>query len=396
MIKRTLMQRDQELIDFEIEPASGKVRIIDMSEAGASLIASMKLNQQNDDSVLFNLVYDRTISGLRLDRNKIIAAFNAKSAIDLVLMGHGLSLFDQYWYRKQGATERWQDINFFDNEWDLSFGEAVLTGNYTKLASCSPDVPDVTTRGHAIKTWEYSAEGIIFIKVSNRYEGAELTGIKLAVDLCARIFDKNCYVPVKAAQRYGLPCSISPLMLTSNEELIDGNCLNALAGIQEANDQGGTINSKLCESRMKAYETIGIKDATAHVTRMACFSCLSLLADFHAGNFGAIHNIDSDAWRAAPLYDYDGAFGFPFKNNELEVFCKNPFLAELFCVKQFSYLHPSWNWSWYNPQSLEGFEDRIREAYAPYSNLPTNFIDLVVRLFVMQRDYVNSIAAEQT
>ena len=98
-------------------------------------------------------------------------------------MGHGLSLFDLFWYRPPGSADRWDDINFFDNTWDPSFGEAVLSENYDSLAACSPDVPDVTTSGHVIKTWERNNDGVFLVKTSEYPDGVDIQGVKLASDL---------------------------------------------------------------------------------------------------------------------------------------------------------------------------------------------------------------------
>lgn len=165
-----------------------------------------------------------------------------------------------------------------------------------------------------------------------------------------------------------------------------------MAGVVEKNNEG-FITAELCDDRIQAYEAIGIADTSAHVARMACCLCLSLLADFHAGNFGAIHKIGSDVWRPAPIFDYDGSFGFPFGEGAITSYCSNPFLAELLCARHFSYLRSSWDWSWYDPRALDGFEDHIVEAYAPYRSLPSNFAELVVRLFVCQRGYVDKVVS---
>jgi hypothetical protein len=125
---------------------------------------------------------------------------------------------------------------------------------------------------------------------------------------------------------------------------------------------------------------------------MACCSCLSLLADFHPGNFGAIGKVDANIWRAAPIFDYDGSFGFPFTGSLIDL-CTKPMLVKLLCAQHFSYLRPTWDWSWYDPQALEGFEERIVEAYAPYRDIPSNFSELVAHLFVLQREYVNKVAS---
>ena len=136
-------------------------------------------------------------------------------------------------------------------------------------------------------------------------------------------------------------------------------------------------------------------DASAHVAKMACCSCLTLLADFHSGNFGVIRNLDTGARRPAPFFDYDGAFGFPPNARAFSSLCKQPMLAMLMCARQFSFLDPSWDWSWYDPEALEGFEDRIVDAYAPYRNLPSNFSELLAHLFDTQRTYVNRVASTQ-
>ena len=386
------MQSDRELVDFEIDPATDKARVIDVASNDAT--ASLGLARQNRDRVLTVLVERRALSTMRKDKDDILAAFGAKSPVDLALMGHGLSLSDQFWYRAPGSAECWKDVNFFDNGWDPGFGTAVLMGDYARLAACSPDVPEVTTPGHAVKAWERDDDGIYLVKAAEYPDGAELVGAKLGSDLCALLFGEGRYVSLDVVERYGRPCSVSPLMLDRGEELADGNRLCAMAGMWESPIQvGGGITTEACDALIDAYAAIGVADASAHVARRACFSCLSLLLDFNSGNFGAIRKFDSDVWRAAPIFDYDGSFGFPFKGVSISYLCENPLLVELLCAHHFSFLKSSWDWSWYDSRALDGFEDAIMEAYASCRSLPPAFAELIARLFVDQRDYVNKVAS---
>jgi len=390
--RRTLMQRNRELVDFEIDPPTGKVRVIDV--ASDDMAASLGLAQQNRNRVLTVLVERRALSAMRKDKDVVLAAFGAKSPVDLALMGHGLSLSDQFWYRTPGSAERWEDVNFFDNGWDPSFGEAILLGDYTRLAGCSPDVPEATTPGHAVKAWERNDDGIYLVKAAEYPDGAELVGAKLGSDLCALLFGEGCYVPLDVVERFGRPCSVSPLMLGRGEELADGNRLCAMADMWESPIQvGGGITTEACDALIDAYTAIGVADASAHVAGRACFSCLSLLLDFNPGNVGAIRKFDSDVWRAAPIFDYDGSFGFPFKGVSISYLCENPLLVELLCAHHFSFLKSSWDWSWYDSRALDGFEDAIMGAYAFCRSLPPTFAELITRLFVAQRDYVNKVAS---
>ena len=391
MIRRTLMQRNRELVVFEVEPVTGEVRVIDAVDEGSA--ASAGLAQQNGEWALARLVERRALSPMRKDKGDVLAAFEAKSAVDLAFRGHGLSLSDQFWYRAPGGVGRWEDINFFDNEWDPSFGSAVLSGDYARLATCSPDVPEATASGHAVKAWDRGDNGICLVKAAERSDGADLVGVKLASEMCTLLFDEGCYVPASIVERYGRPCTASPLMLDAGEELADGNRLCAMAGVQDGPGLGkGGITAEACDARIDVYEALGIAGASAHVARMACFSCLSLLMDFNPSNFGAIRKVDSGVWRAAPIFDYDGSFGFTFNGISISEMCENPLFVELLCAHRFSFLKPSWDWSWYDSRTLDGFEGAIMEAYASYRGLPPVFAELIAHIFAMQRDYVNEVA----
>lgn len=395
MIRRTLMQRNRELVDFEIDPVTRDARVIDASAEGDELLASIKPGLKDRESALLWLARKRAISALRDDKDDILSAFGAMTPIDLVLRGHGLSLSDQFWYRAPGSAERWEDINFFDNEWDPSFGAAVFKRDYASLASCSLETPDVATCGHAVKTWERSDDGIFLIKESLLPDGGDLRGSKLVSDLCALLFDEGGCVHMDIVERYGRLCSASPLMLAADEELADGNRLRAMAGMQDepGKSDGDHMTAELFQSIIEAYTAVGVADASAHIARMACCFCLTFTADFHAGNFGAIRKVGTDAWRPAPLFDFEGSFGIAGDMSKIGILLANPGYTRLFCASRFSFLDSSWDWSWYDPRVLDGFEDRIVEEVSTNRSLPSGFEEAVAGLFAMQREYVNEIAS---
>ena len=103
--------------------------------------------------------------------------------------------------------------------------------------------------------------------------------------------------------------------------------------------------------------------------------------------------VGSDVWRAAPIFDFDGSFGFPSKGITIAQISENPLLFQLFCARQLSFLESSWDWTWYDPRALDGFEDRILEAYASCQSLPSGFAELIAHVFALQHEYVNKIAS---
>jgi pheromone shutdown-related protein TraB len=91
-------------------------------------------------------------------------------------------------------------VNFFDNGWDQGFGAAVLLGDYARLATCSLDVPEVTTPGHAVKAWECNKNGIRLVKAAEYSDGAELVGAAEDAEQNGAeivLIDRNIHVTLK-------------------------------------------------------------------------------------------------------------------------------------------------------------------------------------------------------
>ena len=387
------MHRNQELLDFEVDPVAGDIRILDAPDADDALLSSLGLNGPDREASVAGAIRDRCISGNRLDRGEILDAFGARSSLELAFMGHGLSLADKLWYRTPGSTERWEDINFLDNVWDTTFYTKILTHDYKGLASCSPDIPDVTLGGRLRKAWERTEDGIFLLKEPS-YEGdSDLEGEKLAAKLCLLLYGEDDYQPLSAVERYGRRFSASPLMVGRDEELVQGWRLYTMGGFDKQ-EMKGFWNPITSQQYINIISRAGVPNARTYVAKVFAFFALAILLDFHSRNYGIIRNLETGECRAALPFDYDHAFGFPPEKQTLEVVCGNPFLASLFIAKEFSDLDPSWDWSWYDPQALEGFEGRIKEAYSHLTGFPSNFADLVAQAFVVQRDFVNNVASK--
>jgi hypothetical protein len=366
---------------------------LDAPGAGGETLEHLGLGGPDPDVALTSLVRARQLSTRRVCLPEILDAFGVRSATELVLMGHAASLTDQFWYRAPGSAARWEDVNFHDNDWDDTFRTSVLTGDYAALAKCSPDVPDVTTVGHLRKAWERSDEGILLLKEAQREDGSDLEGALLAAGLSALLFGSDAYQRLDVVERYGRRWSASPLMLSRDEELVQGRRLFAMCGIPPQ-EMAGYEGSASPQVLVDIFSRAGVEDASAHTAKIFAFMSLALQADLHAGNYGVIRNLQTDARRAAPLFDYDRSFGHGPDDFPVERMCDNPRLAMLLCAYAFSNLDPSWDWGWYDPRVLEGFERRIVEAYAPYRDLPNGLAALVARLFVAQRAYVDKVASE--
>ncbi len=390
-MKRTLMLKNEELLDFDVDLATKEVRILDAPGAEDAHQMSLGLGGPNREAIVAMVIRERRLSPLREDVDEILGAFGVRSGLELVFRGHGLSLTDKIWYRAPGSTERWEDINFYDHDWDDTFRTAILAGDYGKLAHCSPDVPDVTTAGSLRKAWERS-EGCVQLLKNPLFEsGADLEGAWLGAELCRLLYGQDAYQPLNIVERYGRRFSASPLMIGRDEELMQRVRLFAMDGY-DATESVALMGNTLSRDLIDVIVRAGVANASAHVAKLFAFKTLALHQDIHAGNYGIIRNVNTGACRPAPPFDYDRSFGFPSKEFSFERYCNAPEVAVFLCAAVFSDLDSSWDWSWYDPHTLDGFEERIVPAYAGYTDLPSNLGALIRHLFVMQREYVNRIA----
>ncbi|MBQ9004461.1 MAG: hypothetical protein IJ087_21705, partial [Eggerthellaceae bacterium] len=269
-MKRTLMFENRELLDFEVEPEEGKAHVSGAPEASDEELAAIGIDCSDLDASVTSLVLSRKVSPNRADLDEILGGFGANSALELALMGHGASLTDHFWYRAPGSPARWEDVNFFDNDWDDTFCASILAGDYVGLSACSPDIPDVTTRGHLRKAWERRDAGIRLLKQARRDDGADLTGSLLASQLCALLFGRAAYQPLSAREVNGRRYSVSPLMLARDEELVQGYRLYALCGMrrEEADD---FAHSSSLQSIADIFSRTGLEGHSAHVAKIAAF-----------------------------------------------------------------------------------------------------------------------------
>ena len=181
VMKRTLMLKNQELFDFEIDTATEKIRILDAPEPGDALLASLGFDGPDGKDAVAGVVKQRHISSGRDDIDQIRDAFGVQSVQELTFRGHGLSLSDKLWYRAPGSFERWEDINFFDNDWDGAFCKAVLTDDYGNKKTIEFRItPDNQLRVMPMK--------LLRIKDNSQYKRDSFDEIK---NLTGKIADKT-------------------------------------------------------------------------------------------------------------------------------------------------------------------------------------------------------------
>ena len=386
--KLILMYKDFEVLSFKADLEHSHFEVIDKLERFD--LAPFQADQPDIDLnyYLSRFFHRRAISMYRRDYKLIIDNTHCKNNLELAFKGHGLSLMNHYWFKKEGEELKYDDINFFTNKWDDSFAKAVLNGDYEALSKCDLNVPDITTPGWSVKGWVYE-DGPKLIKlgiVKDHYEDS--IGEVLA-SRCAQRFlgeDKALkYELVKLGDKYG---SKSPCMLTIDEELIPmsnfipDDVYKLYFGRSKNKQKHMLFYEKLKESYPPEFYQLFVE---IDVLRSLCFG-----TDLHFENISLIRNVNTRKVRPAPIYDLAGAFGSSQTGRAiLSKLDKNTYFIIYYL---YNMLNPNWDYSWYDSTKLEGFEDEIREYLSKSEFYTPDLIDRIIEVFKLQKQSIDELS----
>ena len=390
--KYVLMNKDYEVLSFLVTRGEkDSVSVLEKLEHFDKAPYGMNEDSTQEElsRVLFKLLYSKTIAINRSDYEKILEATNSKDNFDLTFKGHGLSLSDHFWFKKENENIKYKDINFFENKWDDSFARAVLNYDYEALKNADLNVPDITTRGWAVKGWLCEQDGPKLYKLGIDSDNIEeALGEVLASRLAKRLFSEGEYLPYELKEINGQYASVSKAMLGIDEELVPlSNFLPfSLYRLFHSEEHSKIKEKQFFEKLLE----LGYKDLYLFFTKITCLRNLSFVNDFHFDNISMIRNLKTGQMRIAPIYDLGGAFGGSRTGrNFLSNINKASYMIIYFVYGNFD---PDLDYSWYNPERLDGFEDEIREVLSKSNFYTPQLIENIIEVFKYQKSSLDEIA----
>lgn len=315
-MKKILMNKKKEVLLAEYNEESiffDKIyEVYDINYAPYILKSFYKEDEINDTPFRTNLsewFRGRGIPAWRDRLDLLLHRLNISAPSELLDKAFGLSLSDQYWLKPYNTKINYDDINFFDNDFDYSeFLEASLSKNSKTIVSeNSLKTPNNTTDGMLKKAWIIENGTRYLLKGGYKNELLQPFNEVLASEICKRLgFSHVTY----ALDTYkDTVVSICPCFITKDTELI--TCY------QIRNDMKRNDNIKDYEEYIKVLEEHGISDARIKMENMYILDYLIMNEDRHLNNFGIIRDVNTLKWLdVAPIFDNGQSLNITYYDNE--------------------------------------------------------------------------------
>lgn len=302
-MKCTLMNKNKEVMLTEYDSATGVFTniydVYNIDYAPYILKSFYKNEDVNDTSLRTNLsewFKGRGIPSWRDKLDLLLHRLNINAPCELLNKAFGLSLSDQYWLKPVDSNIKYEDINFFDNDFDYAeFMEASLSKNSKMIQNAtSLKTPNNTTDGMLKKAWIIEDGTRYLLKGGYKNETLQPFNEVLASEICKRLgFD---HVEYTLDTYKDMVVSKCPCFITKDTELIACN--------QIRNDMKKHNSIEDYEEYIKKLEFEGIKDAREKIENMYILDFLMMNEDRHLNNFGIIRDVNILEWLdVAPIFD---------------------------------------------------------------------------------------------
>jgi len=273
-----------------------------------------KYYEKNDDEVSFLRKLNEWFKGRGIPawRDKLdilLHKLNIESPSELLDKAFGLSLSDQYWIKPCGLDIKYDDINFFDHDFDYSeFLEASLSLNSSVITKDeSLKTPNNTTDGMLKKAWIIEDGVRYLLKGGYKNEILQPFNEALASEICSRLGFK--YVKYTLDIYKDNVVSKCPCFINKDTEFIPASQIIY-----------GTKQNKSFldyENYINILDKNGIENAREKLENMYILDFLIMNEDRHLNNFGIIRDVNTLKWvDIAPIFDNGMALNISYYDDD--------------------------------------------------------------------------------
>ena len=266
---------------------------------------------------------------------------------------YGLSLSDQYWIKPQGQELKWEDINFFDNDFSEDIGD-VLLGKTTDKNNFDFHSPDNTSDGCLKKRWKIIDGKRCLLKAGSTPFMQQPFNEVIASIIMDRLNIPHVPYTLMFDEK-GNPYSVCEDFIDKDTELVSAWKVMMISKKDN--------NTSVYRHYINCCKKLGIDDIEHAMDQMIVLDYIITNEDRHQNNFGLIRNANTLEWlNVAPIFDSGTSLGYDKLTNKImtgeNVECK-PFKKthdeQLKLVTSFD---------WIDFKALEGLADDIRAVFS--------------------------------
>lgn len=305
-MKCILMNKNTEILVAEYQSSLAVfTKIIEVKDiAYAPLILKKSYNQNDEEKFIVELskwFKGRGIPSWRDKLDILLARLNLSTPEELLDKAFGLSLSDQYWIKPIDSDIKYEDINFFDHDFDSAeFLEATFSNSSRSITSeASLKTPNNTTDGMLKKSWIIENGKRYLLKGGYKNDIMQPFNEVLASRICERLgFNHATYTLDIVKEKVVSKCEC---FINKDTELV--TAYQIMYGIEKKQD------SKDYEEYIKILEDNGIENVREKLENMYILDFLILNEDRHLNNFGIIRDVNNLKWLdIAPIFDNGQSF----------------------------------------------------------------------------------------
>ena len=251
----------------------------------------------------------RGIPSWRDKLDLLLHRLNVTAPSELLDKAFGLSLSDQYWIKPYDLDVNYDDINFFDNDFDYTdFMEASLSKNSkTIISESSLKTPNNTTDGMLKKAWIIEEGTRYLLKGGYKNELLQPFNEVLASEICCRLGFN--YADYTLDIYKDMVVSKCPCFITKDTELV--TCYQIKSNMERHDSEEDY------EEYIKELERHSIKDARIKMENMYILDFLIMNEDRHLNNFGIIRDVNTLEWLdVAPIFDNGQSLNIEYYDEE--------------------------------------------------------------------------------
>ena len=297
-MKCILMNKNTKVALIEIDNETNYIRKIDeiynIEYAPMALKNAVNRKDINNEKALNEWFKGRGIPSWRKDLENLLEKLKVSTPEELLNKAYALSLSDQYWIKEETQEIKWENINFFTNNFKYkAYLEVSLSSSFSgKMVDLHS--PNNTTDGMLQKAWIIENGDRVLVKGTYFPTRQEPINEWLVSQICERLkFDYCNYTVDKSDNKLISKCKN---FINENEEII--------TAYEIFNSKKKSNNENDFEHYIKILEEHNIKDARKRLEDMFLIDYIVINIERHMKNFGVIRNVETLEWeRVTPIFD---------------------------------------------------------------------------------------------